>query len=128
MLIAQTDTCILNTGHTLDEFLTISREKQYDYWGAPWTDGPFTKPYSLKDRLKLKVVKEPQQVKVGNGGFSLRHVLHSLNLLERKRNLIDLYWRFNEDMFFSWFAYDDSDRYKAATAEEIGRASCRERV
>ncbi len=118
MLIAQTDTYILNTDHTLEEFLSVSREKAYDYWGAPWPEGPFAKPYGIKDFFKLRVVKRPEDVKVGNGGFSLRHVLHSLNLLERKRNLIDFYWRFNEDMFFSWFALDPADKYRAATVEE----------
>ncbi|MCR5603795.1 MAG: hypothetical protein K6G27_08855, partial [Lachnospiraceae bacterium] len=68
MLIAQTDTYILNTEHTLEEFLSVSREKSYDYWGAPWVNGPFVKPYTLKDRLKLAVVKHPEKVRVGNGG------------------------------------------------------------
>lgn len=118
MLIAQTDTYILNTDHSLEDFINISRDKAYDYWGAPWIRGPFTEPYNIKDRLKLVVVKKPEQVKVGNGGFSLRHVLHTLNLIERRKNLIDYYWRFNEDMFFSWFAYVPEDRYKAASEAE----------
>ena len=118
MLIAQTDTYILNTEHTLEEFIEISREKKYDYWGAPWTDGPFKKPYTLKDRFKLPVVKHPEQVKVGNGGFSLRHVSNTCNLVIRKKNLIDFYWRFNEDLFFSWFAIDPDNRYNAASFEE----------
>lgn len=118
MLIAQTDTYILNTEHTLEEFLKISRERSYDYWGAPWPEGPFTKPYTLKDRFKLPVVKHPEQVRVGNGGFSLRHVSNTCNLVIRKRNLIDFYWRFNEDMFFSWFALDPVNRYRAASYEE----------
>ncbi|MBR5360151.1 MAG: hypothetical protein IK123_04605 [Lachnospiraceae bacterium] len=118
MLIAQTDTYILNTEHTLEEFLKISRERSYDYWGAPWPEGPFAKPYTLKDRFKLPVVKHPEQVRVGNGGFSLRHVSNTCNLVIRKRNLIDFYWRFNEDMFFSWFALDPVNRYRAASYEE----------
>ncbi len=118
MLIAQTDTYILNTEHTLEEFLSVSREKSYDYWGAPWVNGPFVKPYTLKDRLKLAVVKHPEKVRVGNGGFSLRHVSNTCNLVIRKHNLIDFYWRFNEDMFFSWFALDPSSGYKTASYEE----------
>ena len=118
MLIAQTDTYILNTEHTLEEFLSISREKGYDYWGAPWPEGPFSKPYTIKDRLKLLVVKHPEQVRVGNGGFSLRHVSNTCNLVIRKRNLIDFYWRFNEDMFFSWSALDPANKYRAASYNE----------
>lgn len=118
MLIAQTDTYILNTDHTLEEFISISREKSYDYWGAIWPEGPFKKPYTFKDRFKLLVVKEPENVHVGNGGFSLRHVANSINLIRRHKNLIDLYWRFNEDMFFSWFAYVSGDKYRAATEAE----------
>ena len=118
MLIAQTDTYILNTEHTLEEFITVSREKGYDYWGAPWVNGPFSKPYTIKDRLKLTIVKHPEKVRVGNGGFSLRNVCNTCNLVIRKKNLIDFWWRFNEDLFFSWFALDPANGYRAATYEE----------
>ncbi len=118
MLIAQTDTYILNTDHTLEEFIGISRERSYDYWGAVWPEGPFGRPYTIKDRLKLMVVKEPEKLRVGNGGFSLRHIINTINLIRRRKNLIDLYWRFNEDMFFSWFAYVPDDKYRAASEEE----------
>ncbi len=120
VLIAQTDTYILNTERTLEDFINISREKKYDYWGALWPEGPFKKPYTFKDRFKLKVVKEPEKVHVGNGGFSLRHVVNTIMLIRRRKNLIDLYWRFNEDLFFSWFAYVPEDEYRAATEEEAG--------
>lgn len=120
MLIAQTDTYILNTGHSLREFMEISDIKAYDYWGAPWPAGPFCKPYTFKDRIKLTVVKHPETVHVGNGGFSLRHVRHSYELVRRKKNLIDFWWRFNEDMFFSWFAADKKDDFTAASSEEAG--------
>lgn len=118
MLIAQTDTYILNTDHTLEEFIKISRDNKYDYWGAIWPEGPFGRPYTLKDRFKLMVVKEPEKLRVGNGGFSLRNVVNTINLIRRHKNLIDYYWRFNEDMFFSWFAYTADDKFRAATAEE----------
>lgn len=121
MLIAQTDTYILNTGYSLDDFIKISRDKSYDYWGAPWPEGPFGKPYTLKDRLKLIVVKNPEDVHVGNGGFSLRHIRHSYDLLRKKKNLIDFWWRFNEDVFFSWFALDKGCDYSAASLEEAER-------
>ena len=132
MLIAQTDTYILNTKYTLDDFIKLSREKSYDYWGAPWPDGPFVRPYTLRDRIKLTVVKHPEEVHVGNGGFSLRHVRNSYDLVRKKKNLIDFWWRFNEDVFFSWFAYDKKCDYCAATHEAAGRfaieAGMREKI
>ncbi len=118
MLIAQTDTYIVNTEHTLEEFIGISKQKKYDYWGAVWPKGPFCKPYTVKDRFKLVIVKYPEEITVGNGGFSLRHIMNSYNLIIRKKNLIDFYWRFNEDMFFSWFAYDSLTDYNAASFED----------
>ncbi len=121
MLIAQTDTYILNTDYSLGDFIELSRSGSYDYWGAPWSDGPFCKPYTLKDRFKLLVVKHPGSIHVGNGGFSLRNVVHSRELVIKKKNLLDFYWRFNEDMFFSWFALDPLNGYKAAPVEEAGR-------
>lgn len=118
MLIAQTDTYILNTERSLGDFIDISRECSYDYWGAPWPNGPFWKPYTIKDRFKLMVVKHPETVHVGNGGFSLRHVMHSYELVHNKRNLIDFYWRFNEDLFFSWFALCGDGRYRTADRDK----------
>ena len=47
----------------------------------------------------------------------LSHVVNTVNLVRRRKNLIDYYWRFNEDMFFSWFAYAESDKYRAANEE-----------
>lgn len=121
MLIAQTDTYILNTSYKLEDFINLSRERSYDYWGAPWPDGPFSKPYTLKDRLKLTVVKHPDRIHVGNGGFSLRHVLHSYHLVRKKKNLIDFWWRFNEDMFFSWSATQADNDYTAAPWEDAAK-------
>lgn len=121
MLIAQTDTYILNSKYSLEDFISISREKSYDYWGAPWPEGPFSKPYTIKDRFKLTVVKHPEKVHVGNGGFSLRHVRHSFDLVRKKKNLIDFWWRFNEDVFFSWFAIDKNCGYTAAEPDEACR-------
>ena len=121
MLIAQTDTYILNTELSIEEFIEISRSNKYDYWGAPWPDGPFVRPYSFKDRFKLMVVKHPENVHVGNGGFSLRNVARSRELVIRKKNLIDFYWRFNEDVFFSWFALDPLSGYKAASVDDACR-------
>ncbi len=119
MLIAQTDTYILNTkDYSLNYFIDYSRNHSIDYWGAPWPNGPFYMPYSFKDRIKLLVVKEPSAIHVGNGGFSLRHILNSVRLIRKKQNLIDFFWRFNEDMFFSYFALTENCQFNSAPMEK----------
>lgn len=97
MLIAQTDSYVLNTKYSLDDFIN----KGYDYWGAPWSDGPITKPYTIKDIIKLIMLRKIRKVRVGNGGFSLRRVSTMLSLIEKNRTYLKLMWWFNEDLFFS---------------------------
>lgn len=113
MLIAQTDTLILGR-NKLEDFIC----RGYDYWGAPWPEGPFTKPYSLKDRIKLLFVTHPDKIQVGNGGFSLRKVKSTYELVKAKKLYIKVLWKFNEDMFFSLFAYKEYRGYTAAEACE----------
>lgn len=101
MLIAQTDTYIVDTNYRLSYFL----EMNYDYIGAQWAKGPFFKPYTTKDRIKLLFVHNPSEIHVGNGGFSLRNVKKSRELVRMKKYYIAFLWRFNEDLFFSNEAY-----------------------
>lgn len=97
MLIAQTDTYILNTNYTLEYFVN----KGYDYYGAPWIDGPFDEPYGLREYFKSLFVHNPKILHVGNGGFSLRNVRKCEDLVKRHRLYIKYFWKLNEDLFFS---------------------------
>jgi len=110
MLIAQTDTYILNTKYTLNQFIKMN----YDYWGAPWPKGPFYKPYTIKDYLKKIIIRHPENCHVGNGGFSLRKVQTTFSLVKSKRYFIKILWHFNEDMFFSYLALDEKNKYHSA--------------
>lgn len=97
MLIAQTDTYILNTNYSLDFFVNL----KYDYYGAPWPEGPFNKPYRLREYLKCLFVRNSANLHVGNGGFSLRKIDATLNLVKKHKFYIKYIWRLNEDLFFS---------------------------
>lgn len=71
MLIAQTDTYILNSNYSLEYFVDMS----YDYYGAPWPSGPFPTPFGIREYIKSIFVHNSEQLLVGNGGFSLRKYL-----------------------------------------------------
>lgn len=73
--------------HQLDAFLLENRVSfftslGYDYFGAPWKTG-FENPLFLFDRPVLKNLFA--RFHVGNGGLSLRHIPHTLDLLLRKK-------------------------------------------
>ena len=97
MLIAQTDTLIFNKEYTLEQFM----DKGYDYWGAPWPNGPFDEPYGVREWFKSIFVHKPHDLHVGNGGFTLRKVSTSYELVKKNRLYIKYLWRLNEDLFFS---------------------------
>lgn len=97
MLIAQTDTYILNTNYSLNDFI----EKKYEYWGAPWPNGPFNLPYGLREYFKSLFVHDPRNLHVGNGGFTLRNIQTCHNLVKKHHTYIKYIWCLNEDLFFS---------------------------
>lgn len=97
LLIAQTDTFILNTSYSLEEFM----DKDFDYIGAPWPKGPFDLPYGLREYFKSLFISNPRELHVGNGGFSLRKVKSSYDTIVKHKLYIKYIWRLNEDLFFS---------------------------
>lgn len=97
MLIAQPDTYILNTNYTLEYFMDMG----YDYFGAPWPNGPLNKPYGIKDYIKMILAKGCQNLKVGNGGFSLRKVSACMDAVWKNQFYIRYLFMFNEDLFYS---------------------------
>lgn len=65
----------------------------YDYYGSPWWRAFYWRLLTGNS--------------VGNGGFSLRHVRHTLELVQRYRKLIRRNWYplfsfLGEDIFFAW--------------------------
>ena len=117
MLIAQTDTYILNTDYTLKYFIN----QNYDYWGAPWPDGPFDLPYGSKEWFKSIFVKSPKNLHVGNGGFSLRRVSSTYELVKKHHTYIKYAWRLNEDLFFSNIANKSNSAYTSAPINEAAK-------
>lgn len=97
MLIAQPDTYILNTDYTLEYFMDMG----YDYFGAPWPNGPLDKPYGIKDYIKMVLAKGCQKLKVGNGGFSLRKISTCKEAVWNNQFYIRYLFMFNEDLFYS---------------------------
>ena len=95
--------------HQLDAFLLDNRIDYfcglgYDYYGAPWRDG-IDSPLFLFNRRLLK--RWGSRFYVGNGGFSLRHIHNTINLLERKHHHIS-HCLFLEDLFFGYWGTHDS--------------------
>ena len=117
MLIAQTDTYILNTDYTLKYFI----DQNYDYWGAPWPDGPFDLPYGPKEWFKSLFVNNPRNLHVGNGGFSLRKTKPTYELVKKHHAYIKYAWRLNEDLFFSSMTNKPGSNYTSAPMAEASK-------
>ena len=93
MLICQPDVWVLGTGDSIDELA----KKGYDYIGAPWFPSmnvtwPVQKRKSVWNRKYV--------LHVGNGGFSLRHIEHTIKML-KKHFFLRVFWKQNEDLFYS---------------------------
>ena len=90
LLINQLDAFLLDD--RIDYFCKLG----YDYYGAPWKEGADS-PLFLFNRRLLK--RWGSRFYVGNGGFSLRQIHNTINLLIRKRNHIS-HHLLSEDLFF----------------------------
>lgn len=114
MLIAQTDTLILDSGEQIERFM----DARYAYWGAPWEEKQQYWFYSTKSFLYEKFhIGKKFLLRVGNGGFSLRHIDKTIQIL-RDKWFWRLLWRANEDFFFSLYGLDNKIGYKVAPLEE----------
>lgn len=113
MLIAQTDTLILNKGDEIERFIDAG----YDYWGAPWEEKQEFWFYTTKGILYESLhIGKKFLLRVGNGGFSLRNINKTIQLLEEKRFWKWL-WNGNEDFFFSCYGLDNKCGYRVAPPE-----------
>lgn len=78
----------------------------YDYFGAPWG-----RICTVNHRLSGNPV--------GNGGFSLRHIRHTIAVLQKYHDEIEHDWKpftsyLGEDIFFSWAAMQAGSGYTTA--------------
>lgn len=90
--------------HQLDAFMFKNNlfdfcQMPYDYFGAPWRPAQLIRPGVESPRL-LKLFGK--RIFVGNGGLSLRKIESVVNLIEKKKSLLNN-WNANEDGFFSYF-------------------------
>ena len=81
----------------------------YDYYGAPWPNGPFDGQFGIREYIKSIFVPSPQGLLVGNGGFSLRRISTTKKLVFNHAFFIKYFWRLNEDIFFSLHGRNGKD-------------------
>ncbi len=103
--------------YQLDAFIFENRihyfcNLDYDYYGAPWKNG-ISQYHFLFNRYRIKLGNK--KFYVGNGGFSLRKLKTTIDLLERKRNDITKKY-FMEDVFFGYWGSKDLN-YQSCSPE-----------
>lgn len=114
MLIAQTDTLILNDGNEIERFMDAG----YDYWGAPWEEKQEYWFHTTKSFLYEKFgLGKKFLLRVGNGGFSLRHIDKTIAILKNKW-FWKMLWTGNEDFFFALYGLDNKIGYRVAPLEQ----------
>lgn len=113
MLIAQTDTLILGIPEEFEAFL----DGNSDYIGAPWEKEQNFFFYTTK-RFLYQYLHWGQAVlaRVGNGGFSLRKIDKTVELLKEKR-FWRLFWRGNEDFFFACYGEHNQCGFRLASIQ-----------
>ena len=119
MLIAQTDACILDNTDRLEEFM----EAGYDYIGAPWIPERRIWEWTTERGgllgFRIKCCKKPGcGINMGNGGFCLRNINHSIDLIH-EYSWRKVYWfiKRNEDIFFGVFGRHSKCGYKLADVQ-----------
>ncbi|QWE20913.1 DUF5672 family protein [Polynucleobacter sp. AP-Kolm-20A-A1] len=94
--------------YQLDAFLFENRidhfcDLNYDYYGAPWRYGIVQYRF-LFNRYRIKINRK--RFYVGNGGFCLRKLASTIDLLYRKKGDITQ-TSFMEDVFFGYWGSRD---------------------
>jgi hypothetical protein len=113
MLVYQLDAFIFS--NRIEEFCKLG----YDYFGAPWRVG-FPKLTFLFNRFPVPLTMK--RFYVGNGGFSLRNIPKTIDLLNRTRGHISRRY-FMEDVFFGYWGSIDF-QFHACPAEVGASFSC----
>lgn len=109
MLIYQLDALLLKPSASIYEFI----EMAYDYYGAPWPKGSVSYQYSFRGLSLIKGLFIEKICYVGNGGFSLRHIQHTIALLEEKKKYTRI-WNGGEDKFFAYHGQDNKCGFRIA--------------
>lgn len=116
MLIHQTDALLLKPVAAIYDFLEMS----YDYYGAPWPEGSVSYQYSFRGLSLVKRFFKAKKCYVGNGGFSLRNIQHTVALLREKEKYTRI-WNGGEDKFFAYHGQDNKCDFKIAPIEVAER-------
>ena len=100
--------------YQLDAFLFSNQiqyfcELGYDYYGAPWQYG-YPQYRFLFNRWPIRV--NFNRFYAGNGGFSLRNLAHTIDLLKRKQGHITQTF-YMEDVFFAYWGTIDKSFHAA---------------
>lgn len=120
MLIAQTDACIWQREDLIDKYIDMG----FHYYGAPWIPERriwewIRVPKDNGKGMRIRCCKKPGQgITMGNGGFCLRHVRKSMELI-KEFSWRKLYWfsKRNEDIFFGLFGIYNRAGFKLADVE-----------
>ncbi len=112
MLICQTDALLLRPIREIIPFQNAG----YDYFGAPWPGGNEVYCISFKGISLVKKHIRKKICNVGNGGFSLRNISHTIALLREKRKYTYI-WNAGEDCFFAYHGLENKCGYRIAPLE-----------
>ena len=116
MCICQPDALILGDYSKLCKIIKIS----FDYWGAPWYPSHEVRLYSSENEMIsyfIDLYLKPYKIETGNGGLSLRHIEHTVRLLQ-KHFLIRKLWNQNEDYFFAIIGGWRDKKYRVAPRDK----------
>lgn len=120
MLIAQTDAVIWQEDNKLSEYMDMG----YDYIGAPWVPERRIWEWTTHKKTSFPFFeircakKKGQGITMGNGGFNLRKVDKSAQLI-KEFSWRKIYWFFkrNEDIFFGLFGRENKCGFKLADVD-----------
>lgn len=118
ILICQTDAIVLGTEEELLRFTDMG----FDYYGAPWlstdknkSDGYWFARHTFPERFidyVGRVTGIRDKIIVGNGGFSLRKVASTIELLDKYQDFIGRWFEGeHEDNIFSFLSQLEKKQY-----------------
>ncbi len=115
MLVTQTDVWMIGNEKDVYTLLMEQEEKgdHWSYYGAPWPEGRIIYSQAFRGLSILRRMFKPKECYVGNGGFSLRDLGNTMELLKKKR-ITAAIWNSGEDTFFAYYGNTDGGKYQVA--------------